>query len=362
MRGYAREIVRGATRPSLPALLGALVVALGWAVFAAVAVTPRLVAAHAGPVLSIGFDRARATDIALRLRFSTDRHPGLVLLGASDMREAVVDATELGRRVGAHLGEPVAVHDLTVDGIHLLEIAELAACLPDGFRGVLVIGISPTQLGLPARVMVDRLDQEMKLSGLACDAGVLAEEYRHAGLPAPPSTGIYVLDHFPFFASRRHDLIRAGLGHRPVERHRWLDREPLSLEEMLGRSGSARATLAGYAEHRPENLRMLTRILERARRRGRVEIVLVETPRNPELDGVLYPRALLADHRERLLRFAREHALTYCDLGAEAGLRPPDFTDEHHLRSLAAMAACTEILERDVRAAMALILAEGEPR
>jgi hypothetical protein len=77
-----------------------------------------------------------------------------------------------------------------------------------------------------------------------------------------------------------------------------------------------------------------------------VEIVLVETPRHPRLDGVLFPESLLADHRDGLLRFAREHEVTYVDLGAEAGLRPEDFTDERHLRSPTAMGATTRVLSR----------------
>jgi hypothetical protein len=222
--------------------------------------------------------------------------------------------------------------------------------------------VNPTVIGLSMRAMADRHARAMRESGLACDAGVLADEHRLAGLPPPPSTGIYALDHFHFLAVRRKELVRLALGHGPVERHRWIDREPLSLEAMLARAGPARAILAGYADHREAGLRMLGRIHDRALRRGPVELVLVETPRNPILDGVLYDRELLDDHREGLREFARAPGRTYCDLPAEVRLRPGDFTDERHLRAPAAMAACTAVLERAVGEALTRIRDGGGGR
>jgi hypothetical protein len=88
-----------------------------------------------------------------------------------------------------------------------------------------------------------------------------------------------------------------------------------------------------------------------------VEVVLLEAPRHPELVGTVYSPQLLADHRARLERFAREHDVHYWDLQLEANLVIGDFRDYCHLRSPAARDRYTKILAKRLTAVLTPFLA-----
>ena len=347
-------------QPSLPALLGTLMVAASLFAACAVVITPEfLTSIDYGYLMSDERDEyARLTTIGLRLQNAGPPSAAVVLLGASAMREAISDAGDIERLIAVRSGRSVPVYDLMAGGLDLWQTSALIGCLGRGFTGVVVLGVSPGRLARDR----DGLAMLLENPRLGLHSAGFDEEVRLAGLAVPRRTGVYFLDHFRFFVARRWSLLRVVKGPAEPMRHPFLNRDPATGERWESLVERQMSRLESYYQNREANLAVIERAVERLRRNGSVEVVLLEASRHPALVGLVYSKELWADHRRRVGQFAHDHDVHYWDLQTDSDLSEDDFADYTHLRSAEAVQRYTRILAERLTTIIAPFITTVESR
>jgi hypothetical protein len=320
-------LIDGMRRPSVVGTIGALVVVLIQLVVCCVVITPRTLARiPAGYMVDNQYDVfTHATFLTHQMHYSPAKELGVLLVGSSTLREAIVDDESMAQALTESMGVPVDFFRVPSGWQSLWETVAVVDHLPAGFRGVIVVGIDPGRMGRPRELLQWWLETPL----LAIDSPHFREEIRLAGLEPPRRTGIFLLDHARFFSARKNIPLRLVGG--PIEpvthfthlldpwsEERWQQVEAGELDEWM----------AGFTSNGQANMAIVQRLIEREHRRGN-QVVLLETP--------LHPRARRAcgqaydDYLLEMQQFAQQQAVPFWRLDDEAQITEEDFMDFVHL-------------------------------
>ncbi len=330
-------------RPSGAALVGVLLVFLGWWVAAAALVRPEvLVGLDEGWVLAgPDDDHTRLSLQVMRLARRPYAERTVLVLGPSSTREAITSGEDLEARVRARSGDDeVGVELLAADGETPFEYAAILGALPDGFRGVVVLATSPSMLARCFEERLGRLEsrQDLALGWISPDRDA---ELRRAGVEVGRRTGLYLWDARDFLLPRAMvPLARlAGRG-ASYEPHR-------SGPPFVTLEDSIRMT-AGKIAHYGDGAKVALPVLERAMdtfaaRSTEVRFVLLEQTELPgEYAEVVGPKRM-SHYQRRMARFTIERRDAWL-LDLNGTLRPGDFADLVHLSTDAGRTRYTEAL------------------
>ncbi len=335
----------GLFQPSLGALLGTLAVACGLFAACVFGITPQFIGAGgyryftSGPIDTY----ANLTAEVLHLRATGFAEPPLLVLGASSMREAVADPSELSRGFAT----PVEPHLLSAGSLSIWEMAVVLEQLPERLEGIVAVELSPRRLALPP----DRVQALLTSPNFPLHSDWVDARARADGLAVPARKSSYFLEHFRFFVARPGMLSNVISG--PVEPRRhfaetW--RVPTADEFERIRSTAGRWT-GGYAEHRDFNLAFYRDLVARLRSRGAL-VAFVESLSNPEVDSVVFAdptaRETLEQYRRDADALAAELGVPLLRPGERAALDPSDFHDHTHLRVMPARERFTAALAEEL--------------
>lgn len=326
----------GLTGIRLSTALGIFAFALAELALLAALVTPdRVAALPAGVVARHGGDDGASTTVAaLQMARTAGARPTVVLVGASSLREALLDAESLRTDLAGRLGvaeDRLEVHDLTTSGQELFESLALLDLLPAETPGVLVIGAGAARLMRPRATTLDRFEHP----DLAIDAPALDARGAELGFTPPHRSGVYLLDHLQFYVTRPQLLWRPFTGPIALARHRYLGRTPWTEKRWVKGLDTLVALLDDPTPVTEANLGALSAALPRLAAGGRRSVVL--------LDAVMHPRArervgpLVAGVEARVREMAGRHGAQYLSLDAEARIEPGDFYDHTHFVTETAM-------------------------
>lgn len=343
--GAGGAFLQGLVTPSPLALLLALAVAASLLLS-----LTRLTAGHVAMVAD-WFGRTpnvQALDVylvtgrALRLRASHPDRPGLVMLGGSTTRESFESG--LADALLAQGPHPASVTDLTGSGQALLDSLTLADMLPQGFRGVVVLGVNPIRVGKP----INRSTLTFPRYGVP--SPTLREEGARLGLPLPRLTGAYALDERAFLirmwgdmTSNVHALFRT---HGAPRRHWYRNAKPFREAALQRHFALTRQALAGYDRSVAASIGMMGRLAARLRRQH-VQLVVLEAPVNPRFVRESIGMPAYQHHVAEMRAFAAANRIPY--LNFSRTVQVPDFYDWGHLRNPAATARQTRELVAAVR-------------
>ena len=297
------------------------------------------------------------TSRVLERRRSEPDGPAVVLLGGSSVGSSLTGPDDLGRRVALRTGFEPTVYDYCAGNLTTWEMAGLLAEFGSDFDGVVLIGLSPYTLadGLDRSVMGrEYLSQLVRHPRVGFTSEVFDEEARLAGLEVPRRTGIYAVDNFDFFVSRRSVLI-ANLrdGMEEFERRPYVGREPFGRPYWRVVEDAFTILEASYRDRVAEHLEIVSRMRERM---PRASFAILVPPLHPRQMRNPTTRAFLHSYREDLERFAETWGMALIDVSARAELRDSDFLDPGHLRLPSAQERATEVLADGV----ASLFREGE--
>jgi len=355
---FLSSFIDGVTHPTLPAVIGTLSVALAWFLACLLLVTPaNLAKVDARYFMTVPEDDYTEVSLrAFRIAQQKEKPPfAVAILGTSGTRESIYDEKIIEEAVGAELKMPAPCYFLAAKALSLYEIAGLMDQVGDGFRGIVMVHVGPNALSDSG----DARGYLTSLHRLAFQNEVYDEELRRVGLEPASHTGNYFLDNWRFFSARTNaDLLRhLVFGPPDFKRHRYVDKPPLR-DNAVGWKAMVKTAKEwmnedAYRANRQANKELLDRMTARLRKNGRVELVLVEVPRHPELSTELIPPALDPDHRAFMRRWATEPGVHYFELDDEAELTADDLEDYIHLRSPAAQVRYTKVLAEKLRSVAA---------
>ena len=251
----------------------------------------------------------------------------VAIFGDSSIRAAMPDAQAIEDALARQMGASVPVHFMAAKGMNLIEKAGVMDYIGKDFNGIVVIQmLSIYQLAQTEKQLATLMD----LPRLAIDTPVYDEELTRVAGRAPIRTGLYLFDHWRYYAYRvnKYMLRNTLFGIQPMKR----ERKPLTPDMWEPVDQRVRDYLHEYPSNRDRNIAMLNRMIERLRRNGRVEVVLVETPINPIWHQLVSPE-LAQDHHSYWEQWVEKQGVHFWDFNQEMDFAPEDFYDHVHLSS-----------------------------
>lgn len=338
-----KELIRGLSRPSGGAVTLALLINVAWITALCAAVTPGRLAGGLDQYLarSERDDDVFAAAKAFRMRSLPATTPLVVATGASAELETL-DEGDLAAEFAARGFEGVAVLNTATSRQPFTDAMKLVEQIPDGSRGVVVVGIGPSRLTAGREVFAEALEAPRLPIRSEYETRLAAE----FGVELPWTTGIYALDHARFLAPRMRGFLSRVVKHRPVQH---ITQKYVG----LGRSRGAKWTWRGemvaerlehYDAHVDLNLGVLRDIVVRIRERTEMRVLLVEHCVNPRFVAEFTEPGTYDAHIERVRRFAEGLGVPYVHLREAAGVQEEDFHDWCHLRSRIAIQQCAGVV------------------
>lgn len=343
LRMALNQFALGATRASLPALLGSVSVAALLFLLCLLELTPNTMATPAARII-VRKSRDHYGNVtleALRLRRSPPQGLSVVLIGDSRVYEAIPRDHSLQDALSARLNTRVTVHILAAGALTQWEAVPIADSFGERVRGVVVLEISPFNVAMGGAAQHERIASPR----VPLDSPALREEAHRAGETPPPQVGNYFLDHYSFFAGRVNLLL-------PMPD--WYSQTRRGLKEWTPSQWKrARAKINGwvrsYSRERSHNLDMYARMIHRLQVNPGVVVALLEgaeNPRNRDLAGKSTGARTdpYARYRQDMLQFAQRNDVAYWDISADAQLTESDFADFAHISNPLARARYTKVL------------------
>ena len=345
---FGREFLDGATKPSFPALLGTLSVAIIIFLLFVILLTPDFLATKGYGYFFGGPADNYAYLTSETLRISKTAQPqqkSIILMGASNIKEAV-KAKYLERLLQDKTKQPITVYNLTAGGLFLWEEICLLDKIRNRFRGIVVLQIAPAR-----RLALDRAHLKGSItrhSRLAMYCPKFDEEMRLAGVSKPQWIGNYFLDFYKFFVARLPALLK-NLVNGPVTWHaqnaqNW---RPPTQKEWKRSVDSIVKWQKTYHENRAINFEVYRRLIRYLRKSG-IEIAFLEVIRNPAAEAIIFAKPevvkIYQEYQSDVIKFTQEMKIPYWDLAKFANLKQEDFIDQVHLKKDKARRRYTAIL------------------
>ncbi|MDM8559128.1 hypothetical protein [Candidatus Parabeggiatoa sp. HSG14] len=346
-RELGHDFLDGATKPSLPALLGTLGVASTLFLLFVTLLTPDIMATK-----GYGYffdspidDYAYLTSETLRISKTAPPHPSIILMGASNIQEAVY-AKYLEKQLQEKLKQPITVYKLTAGGLFLREQICLLDKIRNRFQGIVVLQVTPTR-----RLAFDRGHLIENITGhsrLAMYCPKFDEEMRLAGVEPVKWKGNYFLDHYKFFMARLPALLKnivtGPVQWSPQNAEDWRPPTKKQWERSLKTLVQWQET---YHENRDANFGVYKRLVQLLRENG-IEIAFLEGIRNPAAESIIFAKSSVVkiynEYQSDVTKFAQNMKVPYWNLAKFANFKPEDFIDHIHLKRREARHRYTEIL------------------
>jgi hypothetical protein len=331
---YCRAFFSGATTPSGGGIFGALAVTALLCSACLFTLTPRFLAGYGnGRILTGPTDTyAFLTSQVQQLHSNPPDAPTVLIIGASAIREGIFDEQSLAGLVKERTRTDVRIRILTADGLTTWEIAAALDLVSGGSLVAVVLEVSPQRFGRP----IGELMKVVRNPRLAFDSETFAEELRLAGIAPQFSFGNYFLDHYRFFLARPQAI--RNLFSPPVPSERHLTDQAVPLTESQWQDAINRFTRwqETYEANHERNVAVFRRMIQLLHARSSVPVALLEVPRNPRVDPIIFasPQAAAQyqGYRRDVEYLARDFSAPWWDLREEAQLRPEHFRDVVHMR------------------------------
>ena len=286
-------------------------------------------------------DYTEVSFAAMRIRKAGPQPFAVVIFGDSSIRSTALDPRKVEQELSRALGRDVPVHYLAAKGMNLIETAGVMDYIGKDFNGLIIMQMSLYYLAQTPQ----KLAEVAYLPRLAIHSQVYDQELAAVTGRQPTRTGVYLFDHWKYYAYRlnEHALANVLLGPTPLP----LGRNPMTQDQWRTADRNVRSYLAQYPSQRNANTAIVDRMIDRLHRNGQVEVAIVETPTNPRWHRLIDPK-LATDHKLYWVRWTQEQNIHYWDLNTEAKFTPKDFHDYVHLSSDPARQRFTELLTKRI--------------
>jgi len=347
-RAWWKGFIRGFLAPSPQAVAGAVAVALLWMGGACLGIDESLLlrSGGRGMMRDARDESAWISAQVLRPPATSNAPSGppaqrLCLVGASDLREALIEPADLAALASEKLGRPTEVVDLLMNMLLWEERAALLERVGADFDGYIVLSVGPQQMSRNT----DSLQRLALQPRLGFQSDIFDEECRRAGILRPRPTRVYFLDNALFVLRRAVQLLP---GANIPERRQFYEFTVRGDHQAVPDPAYARLSCfepAAFARTRG----VATRLIHRLQNSGKAKIVLLEVP---WLDSVLDSEK----SRERsdqkaayvtaIRQLAQETGVRYLDLSDNVRWTADDFADYRHIgRAAARRRFSTALLE-----------------
>lgn len=337
-RIYWSQFIQGLTQPSLPALIGTVVVATSVFCCCLIVITPTFIGTTGyGYFINGSTDEyGYLTSEVLRIKLIHSQSISIALVGESSLREAISDVTYLNQLVEKQIGQPVNSYDLMAGSLSHWEAVCILDNLNKNFRGVVVLYISPNALAREN----DYLAELVRYPRLALDCPSFEAEVRIAGLTIPKRFNNYFLNHYLFFIARQSALLNCITGQVQLERHKIaLWESVMNSQRWQSAIQRVKQWLEGenYHHNRQANFGVYARLIQRLQQSKQIQVALVESIRNPKIESIIYAtpaaKQLYNEYQMDMKEFVHKNNIVYWDIGKQIHLQPDDFVDHTHLKN-----------------------------
>ena len=357
LREYWKAFFGGLTQPSLPALLGMLLVAC-----LAVLASMKLVTPHffSGPGYGIfvedsNDEYAFLTADILRIQENPPEIPVVLYFGTSSLREALTSRGHLEELLQERMGRKIKVFNLTAGGLTHWEISAMLDSTLNLVHGVVVLPCSPAVL----TEYKDRLSEITDSPRLALRSPSLEKERSLIGLDLRgPGSGNFFRDNYQFFVARLVPMLKYSIkGRQWRDFHagdKWRDPNEAELRRFI----EVRALwVARMSECGDFNAEAYQRLLDRLEKKPNLHISLLENVANPKTNDWVRSlpgyEAAQATYEGYVDRFLAGERRSFHNYETTLDLKPEDFKDTVHFKNPHSRERFTELLADDLAAIFA---------
>ncbi len=333
--------------PSLPALLGTLIVAGACFLACLTLITPENLRDH-GPYFMAHRDDQMVQYAYELLRLpqrATDDTLQVLILSSSATHEALAPERRVNELLNERFGRPVQVKLLYCGTLHHFEMLMLADHLPAAFRGLVLMEVSHKSLQHD-RAMIETMfaNPRIPLPSPAAES-----VFDDMGLAYETNVGgNYFITFFKSYIVRPRAVLNVVTGPPRIPPHMAMGWRPPTEREWAGIIQRRFDSLQRYVDNHEINYELYAKVIDRLRSPGRVEPVLITVSRNPRLMEAIEadPTALSAFTRfqTELDDFAARMDVPLWNPMSEVALEPGDFIDDSHLTDRDAQEQVTQRL------------------
>ena len=334
-----RSFWRGATTPSLPALLIILAVNLTGLIALAVGFEGWMARGGDRYLAANAFDQdIYATTKSLDLARRRHSHPIVAIMGGSAIRSMFLEQ-ELDRLLREKTQVPVNVYNLTTFRQSVWEMVALIDAIPKDTQGLVVVeaGLCPYAFG------PEDLRQLVLNPKLGLRSQLFDDEVRRAGFEPGGRIGIYFFDNGRFYIPRMSDwmtrLHRFPIMEVPTP---FLGPNPHPLVPRWG----GKPYSDRLRQHRGDveaNVAVLERLAQRMKQ-TQLSMVLLDAPVSRKFLGDFGHLVEWRDHRDRMRRLAADYHIPFLEIVDAAGVEESDYFDYCHLTARDAVERITAVL------------------
>lgn len=338
-----RAFVEGATRPSLAACAGTLVLVLVQLVLFCTVFSESFVAGLRPSALMLHEHdwRALVTVKSLALKHRDSTQSVVVCTGDSTIMAALEDPDRIGVDLASEAG-PVPFEFLATGAQSLWETVIVLDQLPNDFHGVVVISVNPLRL-TDSMAMLER---SLDVPRLALSSDAFDREVKLAGLTPLPRYGVYLLDQSHWFALRASLVIKSLVVAVEPNVHSFMNELPVWDEDTWNDNILAVQQLQ-QLDRMPKRFELLERTVRRMQLRDKVRVALLNVPLNPRI--VAKVAKSIDQYDLRMAELVKRTGVTYWQLADEVSLSADDYFDPGHLSNVEARRQCQHILTRRIK-------------
>ncbi len=278
-------------------------------------------------------ESAIVTQKALNLRNEPSPPLSVIFIGASTLREGLVSEEYISHWLTSQFQTKIIVSKITAPGMRPWEIAGLIDCIPQNYKGIVVISIS-----------LEYNPNELKnKKGLTTRFGIPSHsfdaELRKVGVDPPYRTGIYFIDYFDYLATHSRSFIKS-LVFGPVVPLSYLkDGKTITKKRVKLYHKRARRKARNYLAYGRKNFASLSRIFKQLKRDG-LYLVYLHPTRNLDLldqaNQSVFKENVVEKIDKDLEKFTNKRGVEYWNFNIKGLFKHQDFSDSCHLSNQSA--------------------------
>jgi len=279
-------------------------------------------------------DDAFVTSKLASLRDRPTEKPLLAIAGASVTHSSFGTEDEVEREYRAEFGEDADVALLSAGRMPLSWTILILDRLPKNRPVILVLGIGPSRFTMTQAEIVSPYTESRFGITSPADRALRGQ----LGMTSPNPTGYRVLDQGSFYVVRlgafiRNAVMMAVTGHGVIrDDERYVGRKAsdtmlkLRTKAVVDRFENSEAAWKANSE-------LLLDVIELAKQRGNIRLVMVEHPINPEFVEKHLGRELYDDYLTKMRALAARENVPYWTIGNDLRLDKSNFYDWAHISS-----------------------------
>lgn len=273
------------------------------------------------------------------------------IIGASSTHESFISESLLETMVMEKCSTKVSVNDYCAPGLWNWEMLAVVDMLPEHFNGLVILPSSLSRFSSQAR---REEEQAVKSPKIGFRSGLHDVTLQSAGHRIKRQTGNFFFDNYTFILVHLPYFFKNILTEKPVFKLGYYGTIPkidsVTWNSTLVPNQRLKADFDSLVVSNA--LQIYVSAFKEIKKRGNVEIVLLQDPINPRFLETVPASGVFEKYQKVVKEFAAANGVEFWDLNDQMNFKDDDFYDHAHLRDSLVRYKYTKILSNSIAAVL----------